>query len=61
MAEVQGVEEIDRILEVSDVIRHMGQVWEMSQNEIDGVCDKIGNIAEGIQEVLQGMGIGFWQ
>lgn len=56
MAEVQGVEEIDRILEVSDVIRHMGQVWEMSQNEIDGVCDRISNIAEGLQEVLQGMG-----
>lgn len=61
MAEVQGMEEIDWILEVSDVIRHMGQVWEMPQNEIDGVCDRIGDIAEGLQEVLQGMGIGFWQ
>lgn len=59
MAEVQGVEEIDRILEVSDVIRHMGQVWEMSQNEIDGVCGRIGDIAEGLQEEPQGIGFGW--
>lgn len=27
MAEVQGVEEIDRILEIPDVIRRMGHTW----------------------------------
>lgn len=61
MAEVQGVEEIDRILEVSDVIRHMGQVWEMSENEINGVCHRIGALAEELRSEPQGMEIGFGQ
>lgn len=61
MAEVQGVEEIDRILEVSDVIRHMGQVWEMSENEINGVCHRIGDLVEEIQTEPQDMGMRFGQ
>lgn len=59
MAEVQGVEEIDRILEVPDVIRRMGQTWEMFPNEIDGVCRRIGDIAEKLEEESQDTGMGF--
>lgn len=61
MAEVQGVEEIDRILEISDVIRRMGQAWEMSKNEINGVCHRIGDLVEGLQAEPQDMGMGFGQ
>ena len=61
MAEVQGVEEIDRILEIPDVIRRMGQAWEMSENEINGVCHRIGDLAEGLQAEPQEMGMGFGQ
>lgn len=61
MAEVQGVEEIDRILEIPDIIRRMGQAWEMSENEITGVCHRIGDIVEGLQAEPQDMGMGFGQ
>lgn len=61
MAAVQGVEEIDRILEILDVIRHMGNMWEMSSNEIDIVCCRIGDIAEELQSEPQNMGMGFGQ
>lgn len=61
MAEVQGVEEIERILEIPDIIRRMGQAWEMSENEINGVCHSIEDIAEGLQAEPQDMGMGFGQ
>lgn len=61
MAEVQGVEEIDRILEIPNIIRRMGEAWEMSENEINGVCHRIEDIVEGLQAELQDMGMGFWQ
>lgn len=55
MAEVQGVEEIDRILEVSEIIKRMGQTWEVPTDEIDDICCKIGNITESLQSEPQGM------
>lgn len=61
MAEVQGVEEIDWILEIPDIIRRMGQALEMSANEINGVCHKIENIAEELQKESQDMRMEFGQ
>lgn len=61
MAAVQGMEEIGRILEIPDVIRRMGQIWEMSPNEIDGVCRRIGDIAEELESESQEMGMGLGQ
>ena len=57
MASAQGVEEIERILEIPDVIRRMGKAWEMSQSDIDNACRKIGDIAKPLQASQQTMGM----
>lgn len=60
MALAQGVEEIKRIMEIPDVIRHLGMVWEMSRNDIEYPCQRIGDLTELLQasqRALQGMGM----
>ncbi len=58
MASIQGVEEIKRILDIPDVIRRLGKAWEMSRNDIEYPCQRIGDIAESLQasqRAMQGM------
>ncbi len=60
MASAQGVEEIKRIMEIPDVIRHLGMAWEMSRNDIEYPCQRIGDLAESLQasqRAMQGMGM----
>lgn len=60
MVSAQGVEEIKRILEIPDVIRRLGKEWEMSRNDIEYPCQRIGDIAESLQvsrRAVQGMGM----
>ncbi len=57
MASAQGVEEIERILEILDVIRRMGKEWEMCQSYIENACSKIGDIAEPLRESQKAMEI----
>ncbi|WP_434311177.1 hypothetical protein [Hominifimenecus sp. rT4P-3] len=49
MAEVKGVKEIDQILEASDVIRRMGQTWEMSRMRLM-VSVGLGILQKGCRE-----------
>ena len=49
MALAQGVEEIERILEIPDVIRRMGKAWEMSRGDIENACRRIEDIAGSLQ------------
>lgn len=57
MASAQGAEEIERILEIPDVIRRMGKAWEMSRNDIDNTCRKIEDITKSMQASQQTMGM----
>lgn len=52
-----GVEEIERILEIPDVIRRMGKAWEMCQSDIENACHRIEEIAELLQAAQQPTGI----
>lgn len=53
----QGVEEIERILEIPDVIRRIGKAWKMCQSDIENVCHRIEDIAEALQKSRQDMGM----
>ena len=57
MASAQGVEEMERILEIPDVIRRLGKEWEMSQSDIENPCRRIEEIAGSLQEPQETMGI----
>ena len=60
MASAQGVEEIKRILEIPDVISHIGKAWEMGRNDIEYPCQRIVDIAESLQasqRAMRGMGM----
>ncbi len=57
MASAQGVEEIERILELPDVIRRMGKAWEMCQSDIENACRKIEDIVKSLQAARQTEGI----
>lgn len=50
MAEVQGRDEIGRILEVADVARCMGEAWEVSKEETDRICRRITETAQALEE-----------
>lgn len=50
-----GVEEIERIREIPDIIRRMGKVWEMCQRDIENACRRIENIAESLQAAQPAM------
>lgn len=53
----QGAEEIERTLEIPDVIRRMGKAWEMSRSDIDNTCRKIEDITKSMQASQQTMGM----
>lgn len=53
MAEVQGMEEIGRILEIADVARRMGEAWELPQEAVDRICCRITETAEALGETVQ--------
>lgn len=55
ISEAQGIDEIDRILEIQDIIRRLGKDWEMSSREIDFYCDSIRKTAEQLQAVQPAM------
>lgn len=57
MSLAQGVEEIERILEIPDVIRRIGKAWKMYQSDIEDVCHRIEDIAESLQKSRQDMGM----
>ena len=57
MASAQGAEEIERILEIPDVIRRMGKAWAMSRSDIDNTCRKIEDITKSMQASQQTMGM----
>ena len=60
MVSAQGVKEIKRILEISDVIRRLGKAWEIGRNDMEYPCQRIGDIAESpqaSQQAMQRMGI----
>ena len=60
MVSTQGVEEIKRILEIPDVISHIGKAWEMGRNDIEYPCQRIVDIAESLQasqRAMRGMGM----
>lgn len=61
MSTAQGVDEIERILEIPDVIRRLGEAWEMNQCAIENYCGRIENIAESLQAAQQTMGMGLTQ
>lgn len=49
MSWVQGMDEIERIQEIPDIIRRLGKAWGMEQGEIDIPCRKIDEIVESLQ------------
>lgn len=55
MASAQGVEEIERIREIPDVIRRMGKAWEMCRSDIENACHRIEDIAESLQAAQPAM------
>lgn len=59
MASAQGVDEIERILEIPDVIRRLGKAWQMEQGEIDAPCQRIERIAESLQAPQPSMNMQF--
>ena len=55
MSIAQGIDEIDRILEIHDIIQRLEKDWEMSSREIDFYCDSIRKTAEQLQAVQPAM------
>lgn len=57
MALAQGVEEIERILEIPDVIRRIGKAWRICQSDIETACQRIEDIAGLLQAPQQDTGM----
>lgn len=55
MSIAQGIDEIDRILEIHDIIQRLEKDWEMPSREIDYYCDSIRKTAEQLQAVQHAM------
>ena len=59
MAAAQGIEEIERILEIPDVIRRMGKAWEMCRSDIENACREIGDVVESLHASQQAVEMQF--
>lgn len=61
MAQVQGADEIGRILEVAEIARRMGEAWELPEGEIERISQGITEMAEALWEASQHNGMGLLQ
>ena len=53
------MEEIERILEIPEVIRRMGKALEVCQSDIENACREIGDIVESLQASQQAVEMQF--